>query len=341
MMSVVIDSHGTFLGKRGRSLYIKPSEGSPSRRSLYNLTEVIVMANCSISSQAIELLAQNGIPLVMIRSGQPYAIVHPFFNHGTVHTRREQLNAYNDFRGGHLARAFVLGAQRNRQRMLQYWARNRQSNDSDIADELNRLAEMIGDIDVEGQCEIGTPNMMRQTLMSLEAQAAKLYFTGLQMVVQEDFGFTGRAKRPSTDPVNAMLSYGYAILYSRILTAISACGLEPFAGYLHADRSGKPSLVLDMVEEFRQVAIDRTVIKLLSLKQVSLDGFEQDGSRVIMDQTTKRTLVTAILKTIESEVKITGTKSMSLSRLFQSQARLLVRFLLGKESVYEPYTFRW
>ena len=138
-----------------------------------------------------------------------------------------------------------------------------------------------------------------------------------------------------------MLSYGYAILYSRILTSIAACGLEPFAGYLHADRSGKPSLILDLVEEFRQATVDRTVIRLLSQKQVTTEGFKQEGNRVIMDQETRRILVAAILETMESEVKLSGTKSLALSKLYLRQARMLVRYLLGRESAYRPYLFRW
>lgn len=340
-MSMVIDEHGTFLGKRGRSLYVKPPDGKPTRRSTYNLTDVIVLCNCSISSQAIELLAQNGIPLVFMKRGRPYALLHPFFNHGTVHTRREQISAYWDHRGVHLATAFAMGAIINKRRLLEYLSRNRMKSNPPLADELTHLASSIRQL--EDRLDFNGPSVesIRTDLMTVEAQAARKYFTGLRKILPKEFGFRGREKRPSTDPVNSMLSYGYAVLYSRVLTAIAACGLEPFAGFLHSDRSGKPSLVLDLVEEFRQVTVDRTVVRLLMQRKIRADMFRTDTGRVLMDTEARRTLLTALLGTLDSEVRGAGKRPLQVMQVMMHQARALVRYLLGKEKEYRPYMFRW
>ena len=340
-MSLVIDTHGTFLGKRGNSLYIKTPNGDSARRSLYNLTEVIILSNCSLSSQVIELLSTNSIPIVMIRSGNPYAIIHPFFNHGTVHTRREQLSAYWDERGAYLARAFVLGAMRNKQKLLSYWSRNRKKTNMAVSEELARHAERIKSLNIEIPETGSTADALRNDLMSTEAWAAKEYFAGMKKIIPQEFSFNGREKRPSRDPVNSMLSYGYAILYSRVMTTLAACGLEPFAGYLHSDRSGKPSLVLDMVEEFRQVAVDREVLKLIMQERVTIDGFVSEDNSVQMSQGTKRVLIAEILEGFNSELRIGREKTVPLNRLLMMQSRQLARYLIGKEKNYEPYIFRW
>ncbi|TXT53662.1 MAG: putative CRISPR-associated endonuclease Cas1 1 [Candidatus Thorarchaeota archaeon] len=340
-MSLVLDEHGTFLGKSGRSLYVKTPSGKKTRRSTYNLQEVISLCNCSVSSQAIELLSQNGIPFVMIRRGRPFAIVHPFFNHGTVHTRREQLSAYWDTRGGELARAFVLGAMRNKANLLLYWSRNRRNTSPKLAANLEEKSNAI--IDMEPLLEeiIGSPDEVRLDLMHVEGQAARQYFEGLELIIPEEFRFDGRTRRPPTDPVNAMLSYGYAILYSRVFTTTAACGLEPFAGYLHSDRSGKPSLILDVVEEFRQVSVDRTVMRLLSQRQVNPEGFILQEGKIMMNKDTKRLLLANLLESFDVELRVSSGRKRSLSQVMMSQCRSLVRFLIGKDKEYKPYIFRW
>lgn len=340
-MSLVIDTHGTFLGKRGKSLYVKTPDGASTHRSLYNLTDVLILSNCSLSSQVIELLSTNSIPIVMIRAGNPYAIIHPFFNHGTVHTRREQLSAYWDERGVYLARAFVLGAMKNKQKLLSYWSRNRKKTSSKVSDELAHHANRIESLSINLPETGVTVDALRNDLMATEAWAAKEYFAGMKKIIPPEFSFSGRERRPSRDPVNSMLSYGYAILYSRIMTALAACGLEPFAGYLHSDRSGKPSLVLDLVEEFRQVSVDKEVVKLIMQGRITIDGFSMDGNSVQMSKETKRTLIAEILEGFNSELRIGRDKTVSLNRLLMMQSRQLARYLIGKEKSYEPYIFRW
>ncbi|MHA1741865.1 MAG: CRISPR-associated endonuclease Cas1 [Candidatus Thorarchaeota archaeon] len=344
-MSIVVDEPGTRIGRSGRSLSITPPKGRTSRLSMYNVAEVIVTTNCSISSQAVELLAQNGVPLLMLRGGTPYAILHPFFHHGTVHTRREQLAAYWDDRGVRLARAFVLGSMRNRRSLLEYFARNRRESSSETARRLDRLSERIRLLESEIESSPINPgntvDSVRTELMGIEAQAARAYFEGLAEIVPPAFGFQGREKRPPKDPINSMLSYGYAVLYSRVLTAIAACGLEPFAGFLHADRSGKPSLVLDMVEEFRQVAVDRVVIRIVMRRQVTPEDFEKTGSRVIIAERARKTFLSELITGLNSEVRHTGKRAMPLRQVMMKQARMLVRFLLRREREYRPYSFRW
>ena len=101
----------------------------------------------------------------------------------------------------------------------------------------------------------------------MEGVAGRLYWEAVKEIVESKVEFMGRVHRGASDAVNALLNYGYGILYSHVWGAVANAGLEPFAGYLHVDRPGKPSLILDMVEEFRQPVVDRTVIAFINLGQ--------------------------------------------------------------------------
>src|SRR5204862_6184281 len=105
----------------------------------------------------------------------------------------------------------------------------------------------------------------RDTLMGIEGVSGRLYWEAVGEVIRGKTEFLGRAHRGATDAVNAMLNYGYGILYGNVWGAVLNAGLEPFAGFLHVDRPGKPALVLAMVEEFRQAVEDRAVLSAENL----------------------------------------------------------------------------
>ena len=122
---------------------------------------------------------------------------------------------------------------------------------------------------------------IREQLMSVEGRAAQKYWTAIGSIIPSDLQWPGRETRGATDPFNASLNYGYGILYARVEQALILAGLDPYGGFLHADRPGKPSLVLDMIEEFRQTVVDRTVIGLVNKRF----AIEQDDDARLKEAT--------------------------------------------------------
>ncbi len=169
--------------------------------------------------------------------------------------------------------------------------------------------------------------------MGLEGVAGRLYWQGVTALIESKAEFMGRVHQGATDGVNALLNYGYGILYAQVWGAVVNAGLEPFAGFLHVDRPGKPSLVLDLVEEFRQPVVDRAVIAFINLGQ-SLTM--QDG---LLDQGTRRAIGEKILERLSSTERFRG-EQFQIRSIIQMQARSLVSFLRGK-SKYKPFSFRW
>jgi CRISPR-associated protein Cas1 len=338
---IEVNSHGSFIGKKGQAIKITCRGEKLQEVPVVKLSEIIVSASASISSDAIKLLAENGVPVLFMGVGKPVALIHGFFMHGTVLTRREQITAYNDQRGTHLAKAFVDAGMTNKHRLLNYFANSRRRTDSTLADHLETATKEIKRVQEKlSGINNGLITENRYEIMGLEAEATRIYYQALRLILPEEIRFQRREKRPPRDPFNSALSLGYTILNSRVLAAVTACGLEPFAGYLHADRSGKASLVLDLSEEFRQPLVDRTAVSMFTQGTLTHKDFEHTEGRLLFSEDAKKKYIEAILSRLESEAKPDEGKAPLENMIFH-QAREIARYLLGKAQSYTPYTFEW
>ncbi|HUP80521.1 MAG TPA: CRISPR-associated endonuclease Cas1, partial [Pirellula sp.] len=174
---------------------------------------------------------------------------------------------------------------------------------------------------------------VRDLLMGYEGSGARLYWEGFAIVLEGRAEFPGRITRGATDPINAALNYGYGILYSQVSGAIVNAGLELYAGYLHVDRPGKPSLVLDMVEEFRAPVVDRAVLSIVN-QGIPLDS-DHDG----LTKAGRRLVAERVLERLETHVPFEG-KQWQLSKVIQLQSRHLAVAVRG-ERQYRSFASRW
>ncbi len=216
----------------------------------------------ALSADAVRGLLYGGHPHPLpLPDGRPTAALYSAGLTGTVLTRREQLLAYRDRRGVDLAVAFARGKITNQAGFLRYLARYREEAAPEVGRQLNEAAERVRDsLEELRRLQGDTVEEIRGRLLSIEGRAAQHYWDALQAVVPEAYGWPGRQTRGAQDPVNAALNYGYGILYGQVERALVLAGLDPYAGFIHADRPGKPSLVFDLIEEFRAVVVDRTVV---------------------------------------------------------------------------------
>ncbi|MEM6283645.1 MAG: CRISPR-associated endonuclease Cas1 [Chloroflexota bacterium] len=329
---LIADTFGTHIGKYSGRLKITQKGTTLQQAPLMHLDAVhVISRGVSISSDALAACCESGIPVHYLdERGTPYATVYSAGLVGTVLTRREQLRAYDDERGYHVAVMMATGKIQNQANTLRYLARNRK--DTPAGDELLLLAGEVADH--LQSIEALPPQYvddLRTPLMSIEAHAAKLYWEGTRHVVPEDYGWKKRTGRGATDPINSLLNYGYGILYGQTERALTLAGLDPYAGFIHADRPGKPSLILDFIEEFRQVAVDRVVFGLAA-RQFTV---EQDGhGHMCVD--TRRTFAEHILKHLESNVRYEGQRQ-PLRVVMQTQARRLVAYLRHECEAYTPF----
>lgn len=332
---LVADVFGSHIGKYSERLKLTKQGEVLAQAPLLHLQSVLIVSRgVSISADALEACCERGIPVQFLASnGSPYAAIYASGLTGTVLTRREQLFAYRDRRGINLALGFATGKITNQAATLKYMAKNRPD---EVAQELKLCAgEVLDHLAWLDRLEGETVDDLRGTILAAEGNAAQRYWSAIQQIIPQDYGWPGRETRGATDPVNSLLNYGYGILYQQIQRAIVLAGLDPYAGFIHADRPGKPSLVLDLIEEFRQVAVDRVVFGLVNR------GFtvEQDEDHMLSTETRKR-LADRILEHLEAEVSYQGKKH-ALRAVIQSQAREIAAFVRGHRENYEFYKASW
>jgi len=176
---------------------------------------------------------------------------------------------------------------------------------------------------------------IREQILSVEGRAAQHYWRAIGQIIPAELAWPGRETRGATDPFNSALNYGYGILYFQVEHALTLAGLDPYGGFLHADRPGKPSLVLDLIEEFRQTVIDRTIIGLVN-KRVPLEQNEEH----LLTEETRRKLSDKVRERLESS-ELYEKKRQALRFILQSQARHLALSLRGERECYEPFVSGW
>jgi len=344
-MRIFLDEFGIFLGRK-RNRFVIKREGEKKEIVAGDVDSIICCSSgVAMSASALNLAVKNNVQVVFARyGGWPYAVLMPASMTGSVRARREQFIAYNDERGFILAKKFIAGKLVNQANLLKLMAKNRRQTNSALAERLYSAGKAIDETNGRIEKEHGLNiDEKRQQLMNIEAEGARIYWDAVKQVLPAELQFRGRETRGARDSFNAMLNFGYqTILFPEVWKAVSYAGLDFFAGYLHADRPGKPSLVLDLMEEFRQQVVDRTLIGLVTknvLKPDEILAVEVVEEGRVLSKETIKTLLTSLQERLDMKVMFSGQKA-PIKRFIYHQARCVVRFLL-RESDYVPFCLGW
>lgn len=337
-MELIVEGRGTFLGKHQGRLRVTREQKVVTEAPLIHLDQVLIIdSGVAISSDVVRVCSEEGIPIHFVGSrGNAYATLYSAGLTGTVLTRRAQLLAYENAAGVSLAKAFVAGKLENQANLLRYMAKYRKETEPALHEEMMLVALEMRDYLYElEQIKADRIEDIREQILSVEGRAAQRYWATIASIIPTELAWPGRETRGATDPFNSALNYGYGILYGQVEQAITLAGLDPYGGFLHADRPGKPSLVLDLIEEFRQTIVDRTVIGMVNKRFV----IEQDEDHRLSEATRKK-LVEKILERMESS-ELYEKKRQALRFILQSQARHLALFVRGEREQYEPFVAGW
>lgn len=346
VQNLIVDEFGSFIGKYSERLKVTKKGKTLAQAPLLHLETVLISGSgVSISADAVRECAARGIPIHFVSStGTAYASLYSAGLTGTVLTRRAQLEAYKDSRALKVAVAFAMGKLQNQTNLLKYMAKYRKETAPELYEELRLRADEVRDhgFDLESLAHLPevldgslTIDDLRARLMGIEGHAAQRYWGAVKQVLPKECDWPGRQGRGATDVVNGALNYGYGILYGQVERALVLAGLDPYGGFVHADRPGKPSLTLDFIEEFRQPVVDRTVFGLVN-KGVKLE--QDERNRFTRD--TARMLAQKILDRLEASEPYED-KKYPLRIIIQSQARHLATFLRGERAQYEAFVMRW
>jgi len=328
-----VSGFGLFIGKKSERVVVRQGKSVVAQVPMMRLQEIIVASRgISFSSDLIQELCERGIRIACLTSaGKPFALITSPMLTATVETRRAQFAAYQNERGAELCRWIVAGKLHNQEKLLRYFAKSREGERKNALEKgataLRRLRRAA--LAAEGK----TPDEVRGEVMGLEGTGGRLYWQQIGNMLPDELGFEGRSHQGATDGVNAALNYGYGILTAHVWGAVMNAGLEPFAGFMHVDRSGKPSLVLDLMEEFRQPVVDRPIFSWLN------KGGVLTLQKGMLDAASKENVASRVLMRLVAAEQHRG-KQHQVRSIVQMQARLAASAVRGLRP-YRSFSFKW
>jgi CRISPR-associated protein Cas1 len=335
--TLFVTTPNAYLFRDHENLVVAVDHTEKLRVPLHHLGSVVVFGTMSVSTGTIGACAEAGIGLSFLSENGRFIARIEGEPNGSAEIRRAQFAAHADIgKTLTLARSFVLGKLYNTRQLLLRAARETDSAADQAAlrdaasthDTALRYLERSTDLD---------------SLRGREGDAARAYFGGFAAMVKrsrEVFGLKERSRRPPRDPMNALLSFLYALLRHDVESALLAVGLDPATGYLHADRPGRPSLALDLQEELRAPFADRLALALVNREQLKPDDFiQQEGPSYRLTDSARKTVLVAWQQRKQETVThpVTGEET-ALALVPHVQARLLARTLRGDLPAYPPFT---
>lgn len=348
---------GSHVGKRSEHLVVRKDGQEMQRVPIVAIRQVVVFGNVQVSTQALECLATLEVPVVyMTGYGRFIAALQPAPTKN-VHLRINQFRLFADpERALSLAKAVVRAKVTNQRALLMRSLRSRSLDDPANgnghsspenairgSDEpaAQEMAELLARMD-----RISDPAV----LLGTEGQAACLYFSQFSRMIKmpvptktgpTGFDFKSRNRRPPRDPVNALLSFGYALLLKDCFSALCTVGFDPYYGFFHVGRHGKPSLALDLMEEFRAIIADSVVLTLINTCGLTPQDFLvwRDCCHLTDDGRTRFFQAYEQRKATIVTHPVFGYK-MSYGRMLEVQARMLAAHVRGDIPSYTGFTVR-
>jgi len=333
-----LNSQGFRVGKSGEVLQVKDKEQLKQEVRIGEICQVNLMGNVQVSTQAVQTLCEAEVPICYFSQAGWFYGITTGINSKNVFLRRTQFRlADQDWFARSLARRLVAGKIRNQRTMLQ---RNHVEPRGESLLGLRQMAE---------QAERA---QTLEELLGIEGNAARIYFGDLAGMIkaEEDdfssaeqfrFDFAGRNRRPPRDAVNALLSLAYSLLTKDLTIACYAVGFDPYMGFYHQPRFGRPALALDLMEPFRPLIADSAVLSAINTRMVSQRDFVQAGPGVALTPNGRK----AFFRSYELRMDTLVTHPLfeyrvSYRRLLEIQARLLARVLEGEIGEYPVFVTR-
>jgi CRISPR-associated protein Cas1 len=331
-----LNSQGVKLGKSGAVLTVKDKDKLLQEVRIGEICQVNLMGNVQVTTQAVQALCEAEVPICYFSMGGWFYGITIGLNTKNVFLRRNQFRlAEQEYFARSIARRLVAGKIRNQRTLLQ---RNHVEPNRQTLAGMKEMADRA-----EGAGSLGE-------LLGIEGNAARLYFGDFAGMMKPDdvegaaplpFEMDGRNRRPPRDPVNAMLSLGYSLLAKDLTVACYAVGFDPYVGFYHQPRFGRPALALDLMEPFRSLIVDSAVLTAVNTGMVTARDFVRAGGAVALTAGGRKGFFRAYEMRMDTLVTHPLFEyRVSYRRLLEIQSRLLARVLEGEIGEYPVFTTR-
>ena len=328
---------------------VMPSPACKERIPLVKIDEVVVLGEVTLTASAIHLLLEREIEITFLGYyGQFKGRLSPPFSKNAV-LRMAQYRAHQDMTTRcELARRFVIGKLMNQRTMLQRY--QRRQSDAEMRQEIEQMATLLRQLAALPLDSTHVPHKLAsgdnriagtllETILGMEGAGSAAYFRCFGKLLSDprQWPFPGRVKRPPTDPVNALLSFGYALLTHKVASAVQLVGFDHYVGYLHSAVYGRPALALDLMEEFRPIIVDSVVLTLLNKRMLMPNDFVVELGAYRLKDERRKVFFTQFEERLNEEVihPLFGYK-VTYRRCLELQGRLLAKVLTGEIDEYPP-----
>lgn len=334
MGTVYISQDDAFIGKTDERLHIRAEKKTVLDVPLIKVDGIVVLGRATISPAALMELLERNIPLSFLTGTGRFLgrLEPPLTKNIFVRTAQWQAIA-NSPKVLHVVRGFIRGKLKNYRHTLLRAQREHPELDWQAA--IARIEQTIHPLETTTTID---------SLRGLEGAGSAAYFGRFHQLIRvEGFTFTTRQKRPPTDPVNSLLSFGYSLLRHDVESAIHIVGFDPYLGYLHTERYGRPSLALDLMEEFRPLVVDAVVLSAINRRSLTPTDFSQEplSHAVFLSDEGRKTFLRLYEQKKQSKFThpVMG-RQCTYQEAFEIQARLLAKYLMGETEQYPPLVLK-
>ena len=334
-----VDEQGCAIKKTGERLLVVKENEVLRDVPLIHLGQVVISGNVNLTTPAMQTLLHEGIPVVFLSAyGRYHGALTPQVSRNSLLRTAQHRVATDAVRCLDLSKAFVRGKLVNMRTMLQ--RRKWQAPDSTDSTLEPLLANIKAIQAMEKRVDKATDI---PELLGLEGNASAAYFGSFNFMLKEEMGFDfqRRSRRPPADATNALLSFAYSLLTADISSAIQIVGLDPYVGYFHQLKYGKPCLALDLMEEFRPIIADSVVITLINNRRIKPEDFTQShGGWYLKDKSRKAFYAAYETRKNETITHPVFKYKLTFRRAMELQVRLLAKYLTDEIDQYTPLTIR-
>ncbi|MFB2939316.1 type I-D CRISPR-associated endonuclease Cas1d [Aerosakkonemataceae cyanobacterium BLCC-F154] len=334
MGTIYITQEESFIGKTDERLQVKAEKKTLLDVPLIKVDGVVVLGRSTISPAALMELLQRQIPLSFLTvNGKYLGRLEPQLTKN-IFVRSAQWNVMQEpAKVTHVVRGFVRGKLKNYRNS--FLRAQRENETLNLQSAITRLDQVIAPIDKTESID---------SLRGLEGAGSAAYFGSFDKLIRaEGFKFESRRRRPPTDPINALLSFGYALLAHDLQSAVNIVGFDPYLGYLHTERYGRPSLALDLMEEFRPLVVDAVVLSAVNKRSLFPKDFTTEplSNAVRLTDEGLRTFLRLYEQKKQSKFKHPVLqKQCTYQEAFEIQTRLLAKYLMGETQLYPPLVLK-
>jgi CRISPR-associated protein Cas1 len=338
--TLYVTTEGAWLHKDGANVVMKVDREVKARMPVHMLEGLVCLGRVSVSPPLLGFCVEQGISISYLTpNGRFLARVEGPVS-GNVLLRREQYRRTDDSsQCGSIVRNMLIGKTHNQRAVL---ARGWRDHGARLIDSqafqhaLRRLKRIPQRLLVEISVDV---------LRGLEGEAAQAYFSVFDQLITVDSAklrFGGRSRRPPRDAFNALLSFLYTLLTHDCRSALETVGLDPAVGFLHRDRPGRPSLALDLAEEFRPLLGERLALSLINRKQLTERDFRWlDNGAVLLKEESRKAVLVAYQERKREELRhVFMGEKVAIGLLPYVQAQLLARHLRGDLDAYPPFLWK-